>query len=122
MGQDPVSNFVAEHQKGCIVKGVVKEVDAKGAVIELADSVEGYLRASELSRDRVEDARSLLNPGDEIEAKFLGVDRKNRNINLSIKAKDSDDESAAMKDYQSSAPAATTLGDLLKEQMENKED
>ena len=120
MGQDPVSNFVAENQKGSIVKGVVKEIDAKGAVIELAESVEGYLRASELSRDRVEDARTVLNVGDEIEAKFLGVDRKNRNINLSVKAKDSDEESAAMQDYQSSAPAATTLGDLLKEQMENK--
>ena len=121
MEQDPFSSFVAENQKGSIVKGVVKEVDAKGAVIELAESVEGYLRASELSRDRVEDARTVLNVGDEVEAKFLGVDRKNRTINLSIKAKDSDEESAAMEDYQRSAPAATTLGDLLKEQMESKE-
>ncbi len=121
MEQDPVSNYVAEHKKGSIVTGVVKEVDAKGAVIELADSVEGYLRASELSRDRVEDARSMLNEGDEIEAKFLGLDRKNRNINLSIKAKDSDEESAAIEDYKRSAPVATTLGDLLKEQMDKND-
>jgi small subunit ribosomal protein S1 len=122
MEQDPFSDFVAANPKGSIVKGVVREVDAKGAIIDLADSVEGYLRASELSQDRVEDARSLLKEGEAIEAKFIGVDRKNRSINLSIKAKDSDDEHEAIQDYKRSAPINPTLGDLLKEQMENKED
>jgi small subunit ribosomal protein S1 len=118
--QDPVSNFVAANKKGAIVKGTVREVDAKGAVIDLGDDVEGYLRASELSRDRVEDARSILNEGDEVEAKFIGVDRKNRTVNLSIKAKDTDDEKEAMSELnKGSAAATTTLGDLLKEQMDS---
>ncbi|MCW8955812.1 MAG: 30S ribosomal protein S1 [Gammaproteobacteria bacterium] len=123
MEQDPFSNFVGTNDKGSLVKGTVKEVDAKAAIIDLGDGIEGTLRASELSRDRVEDARSILKVGEEIEAKFIGVDRKSRTINLSIKAKDADDEAKAMKDYSSSAPApATTLGDLLKEQMDaNKE-
>ncbi len=121
--QDPFSSFVAENPKGSIVKGVVKEVDAKGAVIELADQMEGYLRASELSRDRVEDARTVLNEGEEVEARFIGVDRKNRTINLSIKAKDMKEEADAMQDYnRQSAVVNPTLGDLLKEQMEKKND
>ena len=122
MEQDPVSDFVGAHQKGSIVNGTVREVDAKGAIIELSDGVEGYLRASELSRDRVEDARSLLKEGDAVEAKFIGVDRKNRTINLSIKAKDSDEEHEAVQDYKRSAPVNPTLGDLIKEQMENQDD
>jgi small subunit ribosomal protein S1 len=123
MEQDPFSNFVAANGKGALVKGVIKEVDAKAAIIDLGDGIEGTLRASELSRDRVEDARSILKEGEEIEAKFIGVDRKTRTINLSIKAKDADDEAEAMKEYASdSAPAATTLGDLLKEQMDAKND
>ncbi len=122
MEQDPVSDFVGAHQTGSIVTGTVREVDAKGAVVELSDGVEGYLRASELSRDRVEDARSLLKEGDQVEAKFIGVDRKNRTINLSIKAKDSDEEQEAVQDYRRSAPVNPTLGDLIKEQMENQDD
>ena len=115
--QDPFQNYLASHEKGAIVQGVVKEVDAKGAVITLADSVEGYLRASEIQRDRLEDARTQLSVGDQVEAKFIGVDKKTKTITLSIKAKDQDEESAAIKDYtqQSSTP---TLGDLFKEQME----
>jgi len=121
LDQDPFSQFVAEHAKGCIVKGTITEVDAKMAVINLADSVDGYLRASELSQDHVADARTVLNVGDEIEAKFIGVDRKNRTIMLSIKAKDSDEEQEAVKEYSSgSAAGATTLGDLLKEQIDSK--
>ena len=97
------------------------EVDAKGAVIDLGDGIDGYLRASELSRDRVEDARSVLKEGEEIEAKFMGVDRKNRTISLSIKAKDVEEEAAAIKGYAKEAASSTpTLGDLLKEQMDNK--
>jgi small subunit ribosomal protein S1 len=122
MEQDPVSDFVGAHQKGSIVTGTVREVDAKGAVVVLSDGVEGYLRASELSRDRVEDARSMLKEGDQVEAKFIGVDRKNRTINLSIKAKDSAEEHEAIQDYKRSAPVNPTLGDLIKEQMENQED
>ncbi|MCG8015662.1 MAG: 30S ribosomal protein S1 [Candidatus Thiodiazotropha sp. 'RUGA'] len=123
LAQDPFSLFVAANEKGSFVKGTVAEVDAKGAVIALADGVEGYLRASELSRDRVEDARSMLKDGDEIEAKFIGVDRKNRTISLSIKAKDADEEAAAIKGYaRDAASSAPTLGDLLKEQMDNQGD
>ncbi len=121
LDQDPFSQYVAEHAKGCIVKGTITEVDAKMAVINLADTVDGYLRSSELSQDHVADARTLLNVGDEIEAKFIGVDRKNRTIMLSIKAKDSDEEQEAVKEYSSgSAAGATTLGDLLKEQIDSK--
>jgi len=117
MDQDPFSMYVAEHQKGSIVIGTVREVDARGAVIDLADQVEGYLRASELSRDRVDDASTVLKVGEEVEAKFIAVDRKNRRISLSIKAKDSDDEKTAVQDYNKSAPVTPTLGDLIKEQM-----
>ncbi len=121
--KDPFSNFLSEHSKGSIVTGTVTEVDAKGAIIDLGDGVEGSLRASELSQERVEDARKELAVGDTVEAKFIGVDRKNRVITLSIKAKDRDEESEAINDYARSASAtaaSTTLGDLLKEQMETK--
>jgi small subunit ribosomal protein S1 len=97
--QDPFQNYIAINEKGSMVKGTVKEVDAKGAVITLAENIEGYLRASEIQRDRVEDATKLLNVGDEVEAKFIGVDKKNKSISLSIKAKDSDDEASVMKEY-----------------------
>ncbi len=120
--QDPFTNFVAANPKGSIIKGKVAEVDAKGAVIDLGGGVEGHLRASEISQDRVEDARTHLSVGDEVEAKFTGVDKKNRTINLSIKAKDNADEKTAMNDFnRGAAPATTTLGDILKEQMENND-
>ncbi|QND84408.1 30S ribosomal protein S1 [Chromobacterium vaccinii] len=114
---DPFNNFVAMNDKGALVKGTVKSVDAKGAVIALDTDVEGYLRASELSRDRVEDARSILKDGDAVEAVIVAVDRKSRNISLSIKAKDAQEENAAMKNLSTvdSASAGTTnLGALLK--------
>ena len=118
LDRDPFSSFVGSHDKGSIVTGVVKEVDPKGAVITLAEGIEGYLRASELSRDRVEDARTVLKEGEEIEAKFMGVDRKNRSISLSIKAKDRDEEAAVIRSYKSDSGAGTaSLGDLLKEQL-----
>ena len=120
--KDPFSNFVAEHGKGSIVKGTVREVDAKAAIIDLGDGVDGTLRASELSRDRIEDARSMLSVGDEVEAKFMGVDRKSRAIMLSVKAKDSEDEAAMMQDYGAgSAEATTNLGDVLKQHMNGDE-
>jgi len=118
LDRDPFSSYVAAHEKGSVVKGKVTEVDAKGAAVELTDGVEGYIRASELSRDRVEDARSVLKVGDRLEAKFVGVDRKNRSISLSIKQKDADEEAAAIKGYTRDAQTGTaTLGDILKEQM-----
>ncbi|MGZ5007882.1 MAG: 30S ribosomal protein S1 [Methylobacter sp.] len=115
--QDPFQNFLATHEKGSLVKGTVKEVDAKGAVVTLADHVEGYLRASEIQRDRVEDARTLLKEGDELEAKFIGVDKKSKSISLSIKAKDTDEESHSIKDHsQQSVGAATpTFADIFKQ-------
>ena len=121
--KDPFSNFSADNAKGSIIKGVIKEVDAKAAIVDLGEGVEGILRASELARDRVEDARTVLSVGQEIEAKYIGMDRKTRAIALSIKAKDNDEEAAAVKDY--SRGAATTgakLGDVLKEQLENSGD
>ncbi len=119
LDQDPVSSYIGEHPKGSIVSGKVVEVTARGAVIDLAEGVEGYLRASELSRERVEDARSVLSAGDEVEVRVIGFDRKNRTINLSIKAKEAAEEAEAIRDYSRSAGEATTsLGDLLKEQME----
>ena len=121
--KDPFANFSGEHAKGSIVKGVIKEVDAKAATVDLGDGVEGTLRASELARDRVEDARTVLTVGQEIEAKYIGVDRKTRTIALSIKAKDSDEEAAAMKDYtRGTGSVGTKLGDVLKEQLENSGD
>ncbi|HTF96923.1 MAG TPA: 30S ribosomal protein S1 [Cellvibrio sp.] len=121
---DPFSEYVSVNDKGAVVKGIVKEVEAKAAVITLADDVEAVLKASELSREKVEDARNLLKVGDEVEAKIIAVDRKNRSINLSVKSKDVEDEKAAMKELsskQSDQAAPTTLGDLIKAQMQNKE-
>ncbi len=121
---DPFSEYVSVNDKGAVVKGIVKEVEAKAAVITLADDVEAVLKASELSREKVEDARNLLKVGDEVEAKIIAVDRKNRSINLSVKSKDVEDEKAAMKELsskQSDQAAPATLGDLIKAQMQNKE-
>jgi len=117
LAKDPFSSYIAENPKGTIVKGVVKDVDARGATIDLGNGVEGQLRASELGRDRVEDARAVLKVGDEVEAKFTGVDRKSRAITLSIKAKEMHEEQEAVQSYRSSeaAPTGTSLGDLLKE-------
>ncbi|MCO6506654.1 MAG: 30S ribosomal protein S1 [Snodgrassella sp.] len=113
---DPFSNYVSVNDKGSIVTGKVKSLDAKGAVIVLADDVEGYLRASEVSNDRVEDIRNALKEGDEVEAVITTVDRKNRNINLSIKAKDAQENSAALRSLSANNASAgtTSLGDLLK--------
>ena len=119
LDKDPFSNFVAENTKGSVVKGTVQEVDPKGAVIDLGDGVEGYLRASELARDQVEDARTVLNEGEEVEAKFIGVDRKKRVISLSVKEKELAEDEAAMQDYDRSQPTVgTTLGDLMQTQIQ----
>ena len=120
LDKDPFSTWLATHDKGVIVKGSVREVDAKGAIVELDEGVEGYIRASDLSSDRVDDVRSVLKEGDEIEAKFMGVDRRNRSISLSIKAKDYEEEKAVISQYNSDASsvAKTSMGDLLKEQLD----
>jgi small subunit ribosomal protein S1 len=122
LDQDPFSSFLAEHSKGSIVVGEISEVDARGAVVMLGEGVEGHIRASELDRERVEDARTVLKVGDKLEAKFVGVDRKKRTISLSVKAKDSDEEAAAVEEYSSSvAGVGGTLGDIMKAQMETSE-
>ena len=118
--KDPFSAWLAEHPKNTIVKGTVTEVDPRGATIDLGDGVLGSLRASEMARGRVEDARMMIKVGEEVEAKFTNVDRKNRSIALSIKAKEVHDEAEAISSYKSdagAAPVGTTLGELLKEKM-----
>ncbi len=121
--KDPFSNFLSEHPKGSLVRGKVSSVDAKGANIDLGNGIEGYLRASELSRDRVEDARTVLKEGEEVEARFVGMDRKNRSISLSVKAKEIQEEAQAMEDYaRNTSSGTTTLGDLLKEHISNDQE
>ncbi len=121
---DPFSNFTATFDKGALVKGTVKAIDAKGATIALDSDIEGYLRASEVSRDRVEDIRSHLKEGDEVETMIISVDRKNRSISLSIKAKDASEASDAMQkmatDYSAGSAGTTSLGALLKAKMDTK--
>jgi small subunit ribosomal protein S1 len=120
---DPFNNFAAMNDKGSLVTGTVKAVEPKGAVIALSEEVEGYLRASEISRDRVEDAGTHLKVGDQLEAMIINVDRKSRSIQLSIKAKDSVETQEAMQKLASDTSAAsgtTSLGALLKAKMENK--
>ena len=115
---DPFTNFIATHDKNTLVNGTVKTVDARGAVIGLNNDVEGYLRASEFSRDRVDDLSLLLKVGEEVEALIVNVDRKTRGINLSIRAKDQVEQNEAMtklaSDSSSAASGTTNLGALLK--------
>ena len=115
---DPFVTFVSENPKGSLVKGTVESVDAKAATIKLADGVEGMLRATELSRDYVEDARMSLNEGDAVEVKVTSIERKDRRITLSIKAMELDRESQTVKDYGTQAVGTTSLGDKLKEQLD----
>ncbi len=120
---DPFTAYVAKHDKNSIVSGTVKSIDAKGAVIQLDNDVEGYLRASEVSRDRVEDIRTRLKEGDTVEAMIINVDRKNRTINLSIKAKDLAEQNEALQKMaaESTSNAGTTnLGALLKAKLDGK--
>jgi small subunit ribosomal protein S1 len=120
LDKDPFSAWLAEHPKNTVVKGLVTEVDARGATVDLGDGITGTLRASELARGRVDDARTMIKVGDEIEAKFTNVDRKNRSVALSIKAKEVHEEAEALSSYKSDSqatPAGTTLGELLKEKM-----
>ena len=126
MEGDPFTNFIVGHEKNSLVEGTVKSVDAKGAVIQIAGEMDGYLRASEFSRERVEDLRTVLKEGDKVSAMIINVDRKNRSINLSIKAKDLADESEAMKQMRTENAAAsagaTNLGALLRAKLDNRGD
>jgi small subunit ribosomal protein S1 len=125
LAKDPFSGYVAEHPRGSIVTGTVTEVDQRGAVIDLGNGVEGQLRATELGRDRVDDARTVLKVGDSVEARFVGVDRKTRSITLSVKAKEISEEAEAVQSYRTetgSGSSGTSLGDLLKEQIGSDRD
>jgi len=118
---DPFTNYTSANDKGALVTGTIKSVDAKGAVVHLADEVEAYLRASEISTERVEDARNLLKEGESVSAMIINVDRKSRSINLSIKAKDNADQQQAMSKLQNDSSAGTTnLGALLKAKLDNQ--
>ncbi|OIQ78896.1 30S ribosomal protein S1 [mine drainage metagenome] len=123
MDNDPFNAYTTINDKGSLVKGIVKSLDAKGAVITLDGDIEGYLRASEVSREKVEDIRSHMKEGDEIEAKIINVDRKNRSINLSIKAKDMVEEAESVQKYtggDSGTAGTTSLGALLKAKLDSK--
>jgi small subunit ribosomal protein S1 len=120
---DPFMNYVSEFEKGSIVKGTVTSVDAKSAIVALGEGVEGVLRASEISRDKVEDARNAVKEGDEIEVKVVSVDRKNRVLSVSVKAIEIDDEKAAIqqhKNQDSSDVSPGTIGDLIKAEMDKE--
>jgi small subunit ribosomal protein S1 len=122
MEGDPFTNFIASHDKNSVVSGAVKSVDAKGAVVALTTEVEGYLRASEFSRERIDDLRTELKEGDTVQAMIINVDRKNRSINLSVKAKDLAEETDAMKQLRTENAAAsagaTNLGALLRAKLD----
>ena len=117
LDQDPLSEFMAGNSKGNILDGTVKEVDARAAIIDLGEGIEGVLKATEYAREKIEDLSTVLKVGDAVEAKFIGVDRKTRTIGLSIKAKEMQEEQAVLSDYSNSDGASTSLGDILKEQM-----
>jgi small subunit ribosomal protein S1 len=118
--QDPFGQYMANNPRGSIVNGTVKEVDAKGATIDLGEGVEGYVRVSDIAKERIEDATQHLKVGDKVEAKYTGMDRKSRMLQLSIRAKDDDELQSALEEYQSNTGGTTKLGALLKEQLNNK--
>jgi small subunit ribosomal protein S1 len=117
---DPFTNYVAAHEKNSVVTGTVKTIDAKGAVVTLDGEIEGYLRASEVSRDRVEDIRTRVNEGDTVTVMIINIDRKNRTINLSVKAKEMAEEADAIQKHATdkSSAGTTSLGALLKAKLD----
>jgi len=118
MTADPVAQYIAENKRGEQVTGTIREVEPRGALIDLADGVEGYIKANDLARDRVDDATKVLSVGDELTATFVGIDRKSRVIQLSVRAKEIQEEEEAVSEYSNSRNATTgrtSLGDLLKE-------
>ncbi|MCP5266163.1 MAG: 30S ribosomal protein S1 [Burkholderiaceae bacterium] len=121
---DPFSNYAATHEKGSLVHGTIRSIDAKGAVVDLGNDVEGYLRASEISRDRVEDARNHLKEGEELEAMVINLDRKNRTVSLSLKAKETADTAEALQRMHAESSAATgttNLGALLRAKLDSRD-
>ena len=123
MEKDPFSNYVAEHPKGSIVKVTVLEVEAKNVTVQMAESIEGQLKASEVSNDkRVEDARAVVKQGDELEVKITAIDRKKRTISVSVRAKESDEESAAVREYAPNTSSGAKLGDILKEHLDSNQE
>ncbi len=123
LSEDDFMQYASANRKGSIVKGVIMEVDSRGAVISLGEDITGYLKAGEISEDRVDDATLILKTGEEVEVAIVNIDRRTRNISVSIKAKNSVEEKAAMEDYNkqsSDATTGSTLGDLLKEAKDNK--
>ena len=119
--QDPFGQYMGTHPRGTIVTGTVKEVDARGAVVDLGEGIEAYLAARDIAKERVDDATQHFKVGDTVEAKFVGMDRKGRMLQLSIRAKDEDELAETLSDYQDSGSATTKLGALLKEQMNKSE-
>jgi small subunit ribosomal protein S1 len=119
--QDPFGTYMATNPKGSVLKGTVREVDAKGALVDLGEGVEGYVRAADIAKLRVDDATQFLKVGDEVEAKFIGMDRKGRLLQLSIKAKDDAEMAEVLEEYQNASAGTTNLGALLKEQMRKGE-
>jgi len=118
--QDPFGQYMAAHPKGSVVTGTVKEVDPRGATIELADGIEGYVRANDIAKERVEDATQHLKAGDSVEAKYIGLDRKGRTLQLSIRARDDAELAETLAEYQSASGGTTKLGALLREQLGGK--
>lgn len=115
--QDPFGSYMAANPKGSIVHGTVREVDARGVTVDLADGVEGYLRAADIAKERVEDATQHFQVGDKIEAKFIGLDRRGRTLQLSVRAKEDDELAEALEEYHNTAAGTAKLGSLLKEQL-----
>lgn len=121
LAKDPFSIYLAQYDRGTLVTGIIISLDAKAATVELAEGVEGHLRASEISIDQIDDARKVLKEGASVEALIVGVDRKRRVFNLSIKAKESEEEATALQEYSADSESTrTTLGDLLKEQLDSQ--
>jgi len=120
--EDAFTLYVSDNDRGAIVTGDIVEVDARGALVKLGDEIEGYIKAADISRERVEDARTELKVGEKVEAKIINVDRKNRALGLSIKAKDMEDEKEAVQSLKDQDGAASpgTIGDLIKAQMDNQ--
>ena len=118
LDRDPFSSWLNEHPRGSVLTAKVAEVEARGARVDLAEGVEGYIRASEISRERVEDARTVLRAGETVEVKVIAVDRRRRGISLSIRERESDEEATAMQQYANFEEAPATIGDLVKEQMD----
>lgn len=118
LAQDPFGSFVAANPKGSIVKGIVKEVSEKAAVVELEDGVLGQIKAQDVAKERTDDVTAVFKEGDEVEAKFVGMDRRSKMLTLSIKAKEFDEMNKVLKDYKDASTSTTSLGDLLKEKMD----